>query len=90
MEINNIYENVKNEDLETASTVTKDIVDYLNSHKTTILAMKLMPHLFTVGELLESYSELQETMYKLMVPAQMALESELITRDIDSINPDKD
>ena len=86
----NIYENVKNEDLETASSVTQDVIDYLNVHKTTILVVKLMPHLITVEELLEAYSELHETMYKLLVAGQMALESELITRDIDSINPDKE
>ena len=90
MEIINLYENVKNEDLETANSVTQDIVDYLNVHKTTIIAAKLYPHFITVEKLLEAYSELQETMYKLLVAGQMALESELITRDIDSINPDKE
>lgn len=90
MEYNNIYENVKNEDLEAATSVTQDIVDYLNVHKTTILAVKLFPEFITVEELLESYSELQEEMYKLLVAGQMALESELITRDVDSINPNKE
>lgn len=90
MEINNMYENVKDEHLEAATSVTQDIIDYLNSHKTTILAVKLFPQFTTVEELLEAYSELQETMYKLLVAGQMALESELITRDIESINPDKD
>ena len=90
MENNNIYENVKTEDLAAASSITQDFIDYLNVHKTTILAVKLMPHLITVEELLEAYSELHEMIYMLLVAGQMTLESELITRDIESINPDKD
>ena len=83
----NPYENFSTEFLAEASETTTQFEKYFEDHTKLVVAATLFPSIVEKEDLLIGYRELLTT-FKAVVGAEaMAVDAELITRDLTDIDP---
>ena len=83
----NPYENFSTEFLAEASESTTQFEKYFEDHTKLIIAATLFPTIVDKGDLLAGYRELLSTFKAVVGAGAMAVDAELITRDLTDIDP---
>ena len=83
----NPYENFSTEFLAEASESTTQFEKYFEDHTKLVVAATLFPYIVEKEDLLIGYRELLTTFKAVVGAGAMAVDAELITRDLTDIDP---